>query len=463
MAHFDAIIIGAGMSGLAAGIRAAYYEKKVCILERHYTIGGLNSFYRLRKRDYDVGLHAVTNYTPKGTKHGPLARLLRQLRFRWDEFDLAQQNYSAVQFPDKQLRFSNDLELLRSEVAREYPDQIDNFERLLTELIDYDDLAPEHFDIDTREWLSEIISDPQLVEMILCPVMWYGNAREHDMDLGQFCIMFRSLFLEGFARPFEGVRLILRKLVKKFRELGGELKLRHGVSQIEVENGTATGVVLDDGTQITADAILSSAGAVETMHLCGQEDSTVTKTVGQMSFIESVASLDCEPKDLGHDATIIFFNDSDTFHWERPHDSLCDLRTGVICTPNNYQYDPSHGPLPDGVMRITAIADYDQWNSLSESEYQSAKTEWQQRAIDSAIRFVPDYQPQIIDTDMFTPTTIRKFTWHDNGAVYGATKKWFSGQSNVKNLYLCGTDQGYVGIIGSIVSGIMIANQYVLQ
>ncbi|MFL2870775.1 MAG: phytoene desaturase family protein [Pirellulaceae bacterium] len=275
--------------------------------------------------------------------------------------------------------------------------------------------------------------------------------------------MFRSLFLEGFARPFEGVRLILRKLVKKFRELGGELKLRHGVSKIEVENGTAHGVVLDDGTQLTADTVLSSAGVVETMRLCGQEDNTQIDTVGHMSFIESVATLDCEPKDLGHDATIVFFNDSDTFHWERPRDHLCDIRTGVICSPNNYQYDSSLGSLPDGVMRITAIADYDRWNKLSDSAYQSAKTEWQQKAIDSAIRFVPDYQSQIIDTDMFTPTTIRKFTWHDNGAVYGATKKWFSGQSGVKNLYLCGTDQGYVGIVGSIVSGIMIANQYVLQ
>ena len=45
---YDSIIIGAGMSGLAAGIRAAYYDQKVCVLERHYTIGGLNSFYRLR-------------------------------------------------------------------------------------------------------------------------------------------------------------------------------------------------------------------------------------------------------------------------------------------------------------------------------------------------------------------------------------------------------------------------------
>ena len=48
---YDTIIIGAGMSGLAAGIRLAYYDQKVCILERHTTIGGLNSFYRLNGRD----------------------------------------------------------------------------------------------------------------------------------------------------------------------------------------------------------------------------------------------------------------------------------------------------------------------------------------------------------------------------------------------------------------------------
>ena len=77
--RYDTVIIGAGMSGLAAGVRLAYYEKSVCILERHTTIGGLNSFYRLRNRNYDVGLHAVTNYAEPGTKQGPLSKLLRQL------------------------------------------------------------------------------------------------------------------------------------------------------------------------------------------------------------------------------------------------------------------------------------------------------------------------------------------------------------------------------------------------
>ncbi len=43
---YDAIVIGAGLSGLAAGIRIAMFGKKVCLLEKHSIPGGLNSFYQ---------------------------------------------------------------------------------------------------------------------------------------------------------------------------------------------------------------------------------------------------------------------------------------------------------------------------------------------------------------------------------------------------------------------------------
>ncbi|HPM82717.1 MAG TPA: NAD(P)-binding protein, partial [Candidatus Anammoximicrobium sp.] len=255
---YDTIIIGAGMSGLAAGIRLAYYDQRVCILERHNTIGGLNSFYRLRGRDYDVGLHAVTNFTPPGAKRGPLARLLRQLRFQWADFGLAPQIGSAIAFPGVELKFGNDIELFEAEIARQFPGEKDNFRRLLQRLVDYDDLNPAHFEMSGRQVLDETIGDPLLREMILCPLMWYGNAAEHDMPFGQFCIMFRSIFLEGFARPLAGVRLILRNLIRKFRALGGELRLRSGVARIKVEGGRAVGVVLDDGRELQARRILSS-------------------------------------------------------------------------------------------------------------------------------------------------------------------------------------------------------------
>src|SRR5207237_3497358 len=118
---YDTIIMGAGLSGLAGGIRLAYYEQRVCILERHYTIGGLNSFYRLRGRDYDVGLHAVTNYAVKGAKKGPLVRLLRQLRLSWEDFSLAPQLGSAIAFPGVRLAFNNDVRMLESHMASTFP------------------------------------------------------------------------------------------------------------------------------------------------------------------------------------------------------------------------------------------------------------------------------------------------------------------------------------------------------
>ena len=460
---YDTIIIGAGMSGLAAGIRLAYYDQKVCILERHTTIGGLNSFYRLNGRDYDVGLHAVTNFTPKGAKKGPLARMLRQLRFKWEDFALSPQIGSRIAFPGVSLDFDNDLRLLTEEIANKFPGQVDNFQNLCDKIVDYDDLDQSTFELSTRKILSELISDPLLIEMLLCPLMWYGNAREEDMDWGQFCIMFRSIYMEGFARPYKGVRLILKNLVRKFRGLGGELKLRRGVSQIKVDGEQAVGVVLDNGEEIEGKRILSSAGRLETLRLCEDVSEIDERQTGQLTFIESISILDCEPEKLGNDRTIVFYNDSDKFNWCRPDDDLCDARTGVICSPNNYLYSADDGQLEDGVIRITTIADFDRWKALDESRYKIEKLNWYDKSVESAVRFVPDFRGHVIDTDVFTPTTIRRFTWHDNGAVYGAPDKKLDGTTHLSNLFLCGTDQGFVGIVGSLISGISMANQHCLK
>ncbi len=461
---YDTIIIGAGMSGLAAGIRLAHFDQRVCVLERHYTIGGLNSFYRAGGRDYDVGLHAMTNFARKGTKRGPLAKLIRQLRFSWEDFALAEQIGSSIRFPDAQLDFGNDIGLLESEIARHFPSCIDGFRKLCLTLLDYDDLAGDEpqFNLSARRVLEGLIPDPLLREMLLCPLMWYGNAREEDMDYGQFCIMFRACYLEGFARPFKGVRVILKNLVRKFRGLGGELKLRSGVSRIHVEDGRAVGVVLDDGTEIAGRRILSSAGTIETLRLCDDISEVDVATAGQLSFIESISILDKQPQDFGFDRTIVFYNDSDTFHWRKPEHSLCDVRTGVICSPNNYRYTSSEGNLPDGVIRITTLANHDRWSALPEPQYRAEKIAQYEAAVESAVRFMPDFRRLTIATDVFTPKTIRRFTWHDNGAVYGAPDKRLDGTTHLSNLFLCGTDQGFVGIVGAILSGISMANRHCL-
>lgn len=459
--NYDTVIIGAGMSGLAAGIRMAYYDKKVCILERHTTIGGLNSFYRLRGRNYDVGLHAVTNYAAPGTKTGPLAKLLKQLRLRWDDFDLSPQLGSSVVFPGHTLKFNNDFEQFQENVCREFPDQADGFRRLVTKIDQFDELNLEQQAISARKVVGEFLSDPVLIDMLFCPLMFYGSALPHDMDFNQFVIMFKSIFKEGFSRPYDGVRQILKTLTKHYKALGGELKLRHGVKEILIENGKAVGVVLDNGEVIRAKNVLSSAGVVETNRMCGHHAPQPEPAPGAVSFNEAIFVLDCNPKTLGHHDTIVFYNDAEKFHYEAPAEPI-DLRSGIICSPNNFQY-ADEAELEEGYVRITALADPEYWMTVDQEEYYAAKQSWCDKMAEAAVKHIPDFRKHIVDTDVFTPKTIHRFTWHLNGAVYGAPVKVLNGMTSIPNLYLCGTDQGFLGIIGSMLSGITMANNHLIM
>lgn len=457
--EYDVAIVGAGMSGLAAGVRLAQYDKKVCVLEKHSMIGGLNSFYRRNGRNYDVGLHAMTNYVPKGTKAGPLARVIRHLRMPWDEFGLTQQNGSAVAFPGVELNFTNDFQRLETEVAEKFPTQIDGFRKMVEGLAGYDQLGIGTAGGSAREYVSQFVTNQQLIDMLFCPLLYYGGAREQDMEFGQFCVMFRSIFLEGFARPHDGVRHILLKLLKKFRSLGGELRLKTGVKNFETRGGKVERIVLDNGEEVRAKRILSSAGWPETMKLCGAEEKDVKLCpAGKLGFVETISVLDVPPKTFGHDKTIVFFNDSDEFSYRNP-DSLVDLRSGVVCSPNNFAYNE---PIEENMIRITALANYDLWRKLSPDEYKREKLRWYEKTLESAARFMPEFRGHVVDVDMFTPLTIERFTGRVRGAIYGAADKKYDGVTPYDNLFVCGADQGMVGIVGALVSGIVIANRYAL-
>jgi len=465
--HFEVIIIGAGMAGMAAGIRLALAGKNVIILEKHNASGGLNSFYSIEGRKYDVGLHAMTNFVRKGTKGTPLTKLLRQLRIPYDALDLCQQNGSRIAFPGCELEFSNDFALFEAEVARAFPKQIDGFRALADEVRTLDAFNLGAIPTSAREAVQRHLSDPLLEDMIFCPVMYYGSAEEHDMDYGQFAIMFRSLFFEGFARPFDGVRVIIKLLQDKYRALGGIRKMKCGIKQIHTQGNRASAVELDDGAVLTADKIISTAGVVETVRMCDDQSSDAANdNIGQLSFTETITVLDKQPADFGWDDTIIFFNTRERFHYAGVRDELVDPTSGVICFPNNYQYGNGR-QLDEGFLRITAMANHDKWCALNNADYLAQKEHWYAELQKVALNILPTSKLCLdqarIARDMFTPRTVRKYTGHLNGAIYGAPDKIKDGRTHLENVYLAGTDQGFLGIIGAMLSGISMANLHVLQ
>lgn len=464
--HYDVAIIGAGMSGLAAAIRLANFGKRVCIFERHNAPGGLNGFYSIAGRRYDVGLHAVTNYVRPGVRGSPLTRILRQLRIDRGELDLSEQVGSRVAFPGRNLQFTNDPSMLEAEVEREFPNQIDGYRSLASAIHAYDDNRLDPPRESARTFISAHIDDPVLTDMLLCPLLFYGSAQEHDMDLVQFVIMAKSIFFEGLARPLEGVRTVIRVLLDRIRTTGARRRMRCGVARIVTQGKRVDRLILDSGEEVTADHVLSSAGWPETMRLCGDvPEAEIEMNTGRLGFVETISVHNRQPASWGWgDDTIVFFNDSERFAYEAARERV-DVRSGIFCVPNNFDYGDR--ALPEGIVRITCLADPGYWFAAPESEYREEKARWFPRIEESGRRFMPTPAEEPTDsrvaTDMFTPRTVGHYTGHLRGAVYGAPEKHRTGRTRFENLYLCGTDQGYLGIIGALLSGITMANLHILH
>lgn len=458
MAAYRLVIIGAGLSGLAAGIRSARFGHSTLILEQHALPGGLNSYYHRQGRLLETGLHAMTNFAPPGDKQAPLNRLFRQLRLSRRDFAVREQIGSEIRFPGRRLLFANDPDLLTDEIGREFPARLDRFRLMRQRIAEYDPFSPAPWR-SARTFLAGQLESPELTDMLLLPLMVYGNPEERDMDLGQFVIMFRAVFEEGFFRPTGAISEFLDLLVKQYRDFGGELRHRCPVDEILVEGGRARGVRLADGSEIEAEAVLSTAGIPETMRLSGWQGDCAEYT-GRMSFLETVSFVDrAQAGVLQDNRTIIFYNNRPAFCYQRP-DNLLDTSWGVICFPDHFAGLPPADPLQ---IRVTNAACYPLWRALTPEAYRQAKAEGTAAAVAASEAIVGSYRQAIAMQDSFTPLTIERYTRKAEGAVYGSPVKLRDGVTPWANLFIAGTDQGYLGIVGAMLSGITVVNHHLLH
>lgn len=455
----DVIVIGAGLSGLAAAIRLAHYGRKVCIFERHRRIGGLNSHYRRNGIPFDVGLHAMTNYAPAAARRSAMARLLRQLRLDRKALALQEQHFSLVRFPDAELRFSNDPGDLEAGIATRFPGQLKAFRRLRDTIRDQHAFSLEPQSAPTRPVLERIVSDPLLRDMLLCPVMYYGNPAAHDMEFNHFCVIFQSLFQEGLCRPAGGIRALLAALEGRLSECGAELRLGCGVRGLERDGDTVQAALLDDGSRCRARHVLSCAGFVETMGLLTPAAAApAVAATGRISVAESIFVLDRPAAELGFDASVLFFNTAVPFQFGVP-DARIDARSGVLCAPGNFG---AAAAAPDR-LRLTHLANGPAWLALDGASYRNAKADLIDRQRRTLAALLPAAAEHVVSMDTFTPKTIARYTGHRNGALYGSPVKHRDGRTPLSNLYICGTDQGFLGIVGALLSGVSIANARLLR
>ncbi|MBU4154227.1 MAG: FAD-dependent oxidoreductase [Proteobacteria bacterium] len=454
------------MSGLAAGIRLARFGRPVIILERHTRPGGLNSYYYRQGHLLETGLHAMTNYAGPEDRAAPLNRLFRQLKLSRKSFQAHQQIGSEIIFPSHCLRFTNDIACLEDEISTCFLSSSPGFSRLVDFVRSYDPFTVRPW-ISARVTLKTFIPDPLLCEMLLCPLMIYGNSQEDDMDLAQFVIMFQAVYLEGFFRPQGTIRDFLSLLLNHYQELGGEIRFKAGVQSLIVNQDQVVGVRLASGEELMAESVISTIGAASTKALApdcleGDQDDYV----GRMSFVESIYLLPrAELTGIRHDSTCVFFSEREQFIYHRPVEAM-DLSVGVINFPENF------AGLPETEMvqiRVTHPANYEIFRQADigasqgrSSGYLEMKSAWQERSLAKIGKMIGNFSQNIVYQDTFTPLTIEEYSGKADGAVYGSPLKVKDGRTRYPNLFLAGTDQGFLGIVGAMLSGVTIVNQHLL-
>ena len=81
--RIDAVVIGAGLGGLAAGVTLAGHGRKVVVLEQQTVPGGYAQCFQRGPYRFDISLHALNGLAPGGG----MDRLYRELGI-WDRLRL---------------------------------------------------------------------------------------------------------------------------------------------------------------------------------------------------------------------------------------------------------------------------------------------------------------------------------------------------------------------------------------
>ena len=297
------------------------------------------------------------------------------------------------------------------------------------------------------------------------------------MEFGQFVIMFKALFLEGFARPFDGVRVILRVLLEKYRAAGGERRMKCGVQRIVAQRRPRRRAGArqrrGDHRRPCHLARIGAAGDRRALRwrasAAPSRDQPPTPTPG--ASLVRRDHHDPQPPAgrarVGRATRSFFSTTPPRFDYARAGGAR-SIRAAASSACRTISTSARTGNCPREFSACTCLANYDRWAHLPEDNYQADKQRWFAEVQHSARRFLPAVRRRARSrTRRSRPTCSPRARSRNSPATSAARStarpvKNRQGRTALANLYLCGTDQGFLGIVGAMLSGISMANYHIL-
>ena len=323
------LVIGSGFGGLASALRARSMGFDVTVIERLDQLGGRAQTFTQDGFVFDAGPTVIT------------------APFLFDElfelFDRRIEDYVEIlpvtpwyryEFNDgTHLNYGGSVEDTLREIERINPDDVEGYKKLLAHSekifdVGFSQLAHVPFN---KFWFM-LKQVPDLIRLGCYRTVWQFTKRYLKDDRLRRAFSIQPLlvggnpfsttsiyslihYLErrwGVHFPRGGTGALVQALGKLMREQGIDIQLSKSVSQINIEDGRATGVLLDDGTTLTADRIICNGdpaftykNLIDKAHRRTWTDKRIDGLKYSMGLYVLYFGTDCKYEDVEHH-TIIF-------------------------------------------------------------------------------------------------------------------------------------------------------------
>lgn len=455
--HYDIVVIGSGLGGLTGANVLAKCGHKVLLLEHHYQLGGLATWFtRKGGHIFDISLHGF----PIG--------MIKSIRKYWSQ-EIANSivQIKGVRFinPQFQIDTTFDREDFTRQLVEKFKVAAETVERFFTDL-----RAMNFYDNNTEttgQMFARYFPGRDDVQRLLMEPIAYANGSTLDDPAITFGIVFSNFMSKGVYTFQGGSDVLIKKMADELRKNGVELRKHVTVEKVltEERGGRKQVVgVIANGRAITCDVVLSNSNIKNTVLRIAGEENFTPDFVAQAKAVR-VNNSSCQVylgikkgETLPHIGDLVFTSDDPVFSSEK----LLELRT----TSRTFSmYYPDTRPGSDRYTVVVSLnARYEDWSQLSPEQYAAEKERLIEESIVALERHIPDVRGKIDWKEAATPRTVEYYTRHWAGTSFGTKfeglKVSMDLPAQLPGLYHAGS----VGIImsgwlGTINYGVIVANQ----